>query len=171
MGITSNEDRGTHSNTVMNPEIRVTLTMEPDTDIPPENISEQEQAVVSVTENRDSPHLGGHSFSEGNFHRMISETIEINQERRNSLPAGFLEHGAVNNLCGKILRFMGDEHFSKTCGKHLRCMGDEMCYTYLLKNMMPTAAIPPNSGTQEHHIANSHSMPDLSHFSGNDKHK
>lgn len=170
MGITSNEDSGEHSSTVMNPEIRVTLTLESDMDIPEENVSEQDQAVVSVTENEgDSPHLGSHSFSEGNFHHMISETIEMNQERRSSLPTGFLEHGVVNNLCGKILRFMGDEHFSKTCGKHLRCMGDEMCYTYLLKNMMPTsaAAIPPNS---EHHMVNSHSMPDLSHLSDNDKH-
>jgi hypothetical protein len=44
------------------------------------------------------------------------------QERRSSLPIGLLENGQINSLCGKILRYMGDEQYSLACGRHLRGM-------------------------------------------------
>ncbi|KAK3096781.1 hypothetical protein FSP39_003238 [Pinctada imbricata] len=78
----------------------------------------------------------------------------VDPERRNSLPAGVLEHHIhTNRLCGQILRYMGDDHFSKACGKHLRYMGDEMCLSYQIRNRL-----------QESHnssMSTSSSLPDL----------
>ncbi|OWF35264.1 hypothetical protein KP79_PYT15004 [Mizuhopecten yessoensis] len=96
------------------------------------------------------------------FNQIISDRLQSTHvdNRRNSLPPGILEHINVKSVCGQILRFMGDEHFSKTCGRHLRCMGDEISHLYWLKKtvMGPQQNLPNREYTLSH---NSHSLPDL----------
>lgn len=96
------------------------------------------------------------------FNQIIADRLESthNSNRRNSLPPGILEHIDVKNVCGQILRFMGDEHFSKTCGRHLRCMGDEISHLYWLKKTVMGS--PQTLANDEQTLThNSQSLPDL----------
>lgn len=97
------------------------------------------------------------------FNQIISDRLQRtrNDNRRNSLPPGILEQN-VKSACGQILRFMGDEHFSKTCGRHLRCMGDEITHLYWLKKTVVGTQLTDQVQNQERTLShNSHSLPDL----------
>ena len=116
-----------------------------------ENSTQTTESATNTQDLQEIPveHIPGDENS-----NLPVNPIPATQNRRGSLPTGLMEHHVhTNRLCGRILRVMGDDHYSKACGQHLRYMGDEMCLSYQLRHRY--IAIRQSS------INSSHSEPDL----------
>lgn len=137
---------------------------------PPSDDDDAEETVTTQEPDNDNiitdeirdhgmplPHENGRPRSAGT--KNENEHVFHSQERRASLPAGVIERGHVNSICGQILRYIGDEQYSMACGRHLRSMGDQLCYNYYIRNMVRRSE--EFHQNNEQHLNGSHSSPNL----------